>query len=128
MDVEDARKAAAGLGRRPHVGVLEGRPDRLRRAPPLRRGELVSRRRDAFAERAFGKLVPALKKLGKPAISDATTICFDRKELGPLLFARKGRELVMINGPARVASGAWTVDEHVRDREEVGRRDRRADT
>ena len=54
--------------------------------------------------------MPGLKKTlaSKPAIADASTICFERKELGPLLFMRKDRELVMITGPARVANATWT--------------------
>lgn len=109
MDVEDARKAAAGWGGDRTSVFSKG--DQLAHAVHLRYDDAAgtSAKPDAFADRAFGKLVPALKKLGKPAISDATTICLERKELGPLLFARNGREIVMINGPARVASGSWTA-------------------
>lgn len=108
MDVEDARKAAAGWGGDRTSVFTKG--DQIAHAVHLRYDAASTQpKTDFYAERAFGKLVPALKKLGKPTLSDATTICLDRKELGPLLFARNGRELVMINGPARVAPGAWTA-------------------
>ena len=108
MDVEDARKAATGWGGDRTSVFTKG--DQIAHAVHLRYDAASTQpKTDFYAERAFGKLVPALKKLGKPTLSDATTICLDRKELGPLLFARNGRELVMINGPARVAPGAWTA-------------------
>ena len=106
MDVEEARKAATGWGGDRTTVFTKG--DQIAHAVHLRYDAASAQPKpDFYAERAFSKLVPALKKLGKPTISDAMTICLDRKELGPLLFARSGRELVMINGPARVATGAW---------------------
>ena len=107
MDVEDARKAAAGWGGDRTSVFSKG--DQIAHAVHLRYDAAnAPPKPDFYAARAFSKLAPALKKLGKPTLSDATTICLDRKELGPLLFARRDREVVMINGPARVASGAWT--------------------
>jgi hypothetical protein len=107
MDVEDARKAAAGWGGDRTTVFSKG--DEIAYAVHARY-DAASPKADAFAERAFTKLVPGLKKTlaSKPAISDASTICFERKELGPLLFLRKDRDLVMITGPARVANAAWT--------------------
>lgn len=107
MDVEEARKAAAGWGGDRTTVFSKG--DQIAYAVHARY-DAASPAADAFAERAFSKLVPGLKKtLGtKPAIADASTICFERKELGPLLFLRKARDLVMITGPARVANAAWT--------------------
>jgi hypothetical protein len=107
MDVEDARKAAAGWGGDRTAVFSKG--DQIAHAVHLRYDAASAPPKpDFYADRAFAKLAPALKKLGKPTISDATTICLDRKELGPLLFARREREIVMINGPARIASGAWS--------------------
>jgi hypothetical protein len=107
MDVEDARKAAAGWGGDRTSVFSKG--DQIAHAVHLRYDAASAPPKpDFYADRAFAKLAPALKKLGKPTISDATTICLDRKELGPLLFARREREIVMINGPARIASGAWS--------------------
>jgi len=108
MDVEEARKAAAGWGGDRTSVFSKG--DQIAHAVHVRYdGASAAPKPDAYAERAFGKLAVGLKKsLGKPATSDPTTICFDRKELGPLLFARRDRDIVMITGPARVASGAWT--------------------
>ena len=111
MDDDSARIAASGWGGDRASVYTKG--DQIAYAVHLRFDSAPPNgglgKSDAFADRAFGKLAPALKKtLGKPAASDATTLCFDRKDLGPLLFARKGRELVMITGPARVASTAWS--------------------
>jgi hypothetical protein len=63
---------------------------------------------DAYPTRAFAKLAPALKgKLGKPSLDSGTALCFERKDLGPILFARRSRDLVMVAGPAKAASGSW---------------------
>jgi hypothetical protein len=107
MSVEDARKAASGWGGDRTAVYSKG--DQIAYAVHVRYDEAIApARADAYAERAFGKVVPALKKsLGKPATNDAASVCFERKDLGPLLFARSGRELVMIAGAARIASGAW---------------------
>ena len=64
---------------------------------------------DANARRAFALLAQGLEKLGKPALKDATTVCIERKELGPLLLGRRGRALVVLAGPAeRSAAAVWT--------------------
>ncbi len=108
LDDPDARLAASGWGGDRSSAFTKG--DQLAYAVHLRVDEAPKPGKpDAYAERLLTKLTPALKKtLGKPAIGDASTVCFDRKELGPLLFARKDREVVMIAGPATVASGAWS--------------------
>jgi hypothetical protein len=107
IDVEEARKAAAGWGG--DRTTVFSRGDELAYAVHARY-DAASPKADAFAERAFAKLAPGLKKTLaiKPAIADAEAICFERKDLGPLLFLRKDRDLVMITGPARVANAAWT--------------------
>ena len=110
MEPEEARKAAAGWGGDRTAVFSKG--EQIAYAVHVRYDGAAAPKPDAYAERAFGKLAPALKKslaaIGKPALSDASTLCFERKDLGPLLFARKDRELVMITGPAKIASGAWT--------------------
>jgi hypothetical protein len=105
----DARLAASGWGGDRSSAFTKD--DQLAYAVHLRVDEAPKPGKpDAYAERLLTKLTPALKKtLGKPAIGDASALCFDRKELGPLLFARKDREVVMIAGPARIASGAWSA-------------------
>ena len=118
MEGADARQAASGWGGDRTAVYSKG--DQIAYAVHVRYDLAVDRlavdrlrpaaRPDAYAERAFDKVAPALKKnlaKMKPSISDASAICFDRKDLGPLLFARKGRDIVMIAGPAKVASGAW---------------------
>ena len=108
MEVEDARKAAAGWGGDRSAVYSKG--DEIAYAVHVRY-DAATPKADANAERAFSKIAPALKKSlasTKPSLSDASTICFDRKDLGPLLFARKDRDLVMITGPAKIASGTWS--------------------
>jgi hypothetical protein len=64
----------------------------------------------ALAERAMAKLSPALKDVfGKPSIDTAQSVCFDRKVTGPLMFARKGRDLVMLAGPAKEIPPTWSA-------------------
>lgn len=108
MADDDARLAASGWGGDRTSVYTKG--DELAYAVHERFDEAGKPQKpEAFAERAFGKLVPALKKaFGKPALSDGGTICFERKNLGPLLFAKKDRELVMTAGPAKVGKDAWT--------------------
>jgi hypothetical protein len=63
----------------------------------------------AHAERALQTLGPALKKkLGAAAIDAGKVLCFERTDTGPLLFAQKDRELVMIAGPAKASKASWT--------------------
>ena len=108
LDDGEARLAASGWGGDRTSAFTKG--DQLAYAVHLRVDEAPKPgKADAYADRLLTKLAPALKKkLGKPAIGDAGTLCFERSALGPLLFARKDREVVMIAGPAKVASDAWT--------------------
>ena len=109
MSDTDARLAASGWGGDRSSVYTKGEEiafavhERYDEAPKPQKA-------DALAERAMGKLVPALKKtFGKPMLSDASTICFERPRLGPLLFSRRDRELVFINGPAKVTKdNAWS--------------------
>ncbi|MBX3204593.1 MAG: hypothetical protein KF764_05960 [Labilithrix sp.] len=101
LDAADARQAAAGWGGDRSAVYSKG--DELAFAVHSRYDAL------SFSERAMQKLAPGLKKsLGKPAIDTPGAVCFERKDLGPLLFARKDRDLVMIAGPARAVATAWT--------------------
>jgi hypothetical protein len=109
MDAEEARTAAAGWGGDRSAVYTKG--DQLALAVHLRfDGAHTAPKPEAYAERMMTKLVPALKKhFGKAAISDATTICFDRSDTGPLLFARKDRDVAMIVGPAKVSGTTWST-------------------
>lgn len=101
LDDASARAAAAGWGGDRSAVYTKG--DELAFAVHARYDAL------SFAERAMQKLAPGLKKAhGAAAIDTPTTVCFERKDLGPLLFARKDRDLVMAAGPARAAKPAWT--------------------
>lgn len=97
---EQARRAAAGWGGDRSAIYTKG--DELAFA--------VHSRYDAssLAESAWQALAPGLRKtLGKPATDARETLCFERKELGPLVVARKDRELVVVAGPARAVGPGW---------------------
>jgi hypothetical protein len=108
MSDDDARKAASGWGG--DRTAVYTKAEQIAYAIHLRFDTPPGPgKQDAFAERAFAKLTPALKKsFGKSVSADTSTICVERKDLGPLLFSRKDRELTMIAGPARSAGGSWT--------------------
>ena len=108
MDVEDARKAASGWGG--DRSAVYTRGDEMAYAIHVRY-DAGTPKPESFADRAFGKVGPALKKslnTMKPSMSDASTICFERKDLGPLLFAKRDRDMVLITGPAKIAATAWS--------------------
>ncbi|HVH43530.1 MAG TPA: hypothetical protein VM925_14345 [Labilithrix sp.] len=101
LDTSEARRAAAGWGGDRSAIYVKG--DELAFAVHSRYDALT------FAERATTVLVPGLKKaFGKPAIDTPEAVCFERKELGPFIVARKGRDLVVATGPARADKAAWT--------------------
>lgn len=101
VDHPEARLAAAGWGGDRSAVYQKG--DEIAFAVHTRYDALP------FAERAVTKLTPGLKKVyGKPAIADGWLLCFDRKDLGPLLFARKDKDVVLLAGPAKVAGTAWS--------------------
>lgn len=104
MPADDARKIASDWGGDRSAMFVNG--DKL--------GVVVHERYDAGkvngAERALKRLKPALEKhVGKPDVDTQDVICIDRKDLGPLLFAKKDRDFVMIAGPATVGAKAWTT-------------------
>jgi len=101
LDNAEARSAAAGWGGDRSAVYTKG--DELAFAVHSRYDAL------SFAERAMQKLAPGLKKsLGKPAIDSTDALCFDRKDIGPLIVARKGSDFVLATGPARVVQQTWT--------------------
>lgn len=107
MDDADARIASSGWGGDKTAMVRKG--DLLAYAVHVRY-DVAPGRPELFAERAVGKVFPALKKTlssTKPAIADATTLCFERPQLGPLVVARKDRDVVLLAGPAKVNGNTW---------------------
>ncbi len=106
MEGEDGRIAASGWGGDRSAIYVKGEEFGL---VVHLRYDPGTPKSDAFAERAMTKLQKAFKKNGQqPAISDASTVCVDRKDLGPLMFSRSGREVVMIAGPAKPGSPVWS--------------------
>jgi hypothetical protein len=107
MEHEEARAIASNWGGDRETIFTKG--DELALAVHTRY-DAANPKPDAHAEKAFAKLSVALKKyMGqKPAIADATTICFDRKETGPLLVAKKDRDLVLTAGPAKAGKPVWS--------------------
>ena len=101
LDNAEARRAAAGWGGDRSAVYTKG--DELAFAVHSRYDALT------FAERAMQKLAPGLKKmLGKPSVDSPDALCFERKELGPIIVARKDRDLVIATGPARAGQTTWT--------------------
>lgn len=108
MDHDEARAIASNWGGDRECIFTKG--DEVALAVHTRYDAAPPPKTDAHADRAFAKLSAALRKFmgQKPALADASTICFDRKDTGPLLFARKDRDLVMTAGPAKAAKPAWS--------------------
>jgi hypothetical protein len=71
---------------------------------------------DAYAARAFAELAPAIEKLahghGAPTKPPGAGACIERAELGPLLVARRGRDLIVLAGPATTSPKAWAAAAH----------------
>jgi hypothetical protein len=112
LDRADARAAAAGWGG-DRSGVYTT-ADEIAFAVHVRYDDATTSvpagpRHDLFAARALTKLSPGLKKhVGKPAIDTADVVCIERKQLGPLIVARRDRDVVIASGPARMAKGTWS--------------------
>ncbi len=105
MDAEEARVAAAGWGG--DRSAVYTKNDTLALAVHCRYD--ASKPAAAFADRAFAKLASALKKqLGAPGIAEPSTLCFERKELGPFLVGKRDRDLVLLAGPAKPGAQRWT--------------------
>lgn len=107
MAGSDARIAASGWGGDRSAVFRKG--EEIATAIHFRYDDGGKGKDAIFAERAMSKIVPAMKKqFGNPAVSDASTLCFERKDTGPLLFARKEREVVLVAGPAKIGSDRWS--------------------
>jgi hypothetical protein len=101
LGTSDARKAASGWGGDRSAVYSKG--DELAAAFHVRYDTV------AFAERAMSTLAPGLKKkLGKPSLDAPEGVCFERKDLGPLIAFRKDKELVIATGPASVVKTVWS--------------------
>jgi hypothetical protein len=91
-------------------GVLVKKGDSYAFAWRVRYDDAKPKPSDAYATRAFSGLAPAIEKLGAghPKIAGAF-VCVDRNELGPLAVLRRGRDLVIVGGPAKVGPKAWSA-------------------
>jgi hypothetical protein len=109
-----AAPLAAGWGG--DRGVLVKKGEEYAFAWHVRYDDAKPKAPDAFAERAFLGLGPAIGKIGHPqgarATSSAATLegfaCSERKETGPLAALRKGRDIVIVAGPTKVSPKGWT--------------------
>jgi hypothetical protein len=100
MSENEARSIAAGWGGDRTAAFVKG--DEVAYAAHLRF--------DGGPEsaRAIRKITPALKqRLGKAAKESASFVCFERKDLGPLSFAQKDRDVVMLVGPSKHSDGSF---------------------
>jgi len=98
MGAEDAREAAAGWGGDRTATYVNG-------------GEIahaIHLRYDAQsqADRGFAKLDRGLRVIAPDVAGEKDTYCVERPEIGPLLVAKRGRDLVFTMGPARTQP--WT--------------------
>ncbi|MCL2778168.1 MAG: hypothetical protein FWD73_09200 [Polyangiaceae bacterium] len=112
MPVADARQVASGWGGDRSSTWAKG--DEIAFAVHVRYDAAPASGKNtdqgSLSEQAVRKIATALKKaFGKPALSDANHICFDRRNTGPLLFARKGNDLVMLAGPAKASPTEWSA-------------------
>ena len=103
---DEATIAAAGWGGDRAALITQG--DRVALAIHARYDPSPEAPADAFAVRAFRILSAAIgRKPGKPALNDASLVCVERRALGPLAIARRGREIAIVAGPASTAN-AWS--------------------
>ncbi len=106
MSPDDAKIAASGWGGDRSAVWAKG--DELAYAVHLRYDASAKDKTpgsgDAYAERAMSKLTKALpRQLGKPALSTANVLCFERSATGPLAFLLRAGELVVVAGPAKTS-------------------------
>ena len=105
----DARSAANGWGGDRSAMYVKG--DELAFAVRTRYDETTgkSTRKDDHARNGFTKLAAGMKRklAPKPALDATDAICFERRDLGPLLVARKDRDLVILTGPASNKGTTW---------------------
>jgi hypothetical protein len=63
---------------------------------------------DERAAHAFSTLVRAMdKSLGAAKTTEASFVCRERADRGPIAFGRDGADLVFVLGPASTAGGTW---------------------
>jgi hypothetical protein len=97
MGANGAKRAAAGWGGDRAVLLANG--DRSALAIHLRYdAERVGP--DPFSSVADGLAA----RFGRPSARDASWICLERKETGPLAVLKRGRDLVIVAGPAKTGS------------------------
>jgi hypothetical protein len=103
MDPKAAAEASAGWGGDRAVLLTNG--DRAAFAWRLR---FDAAPRDERASRAYAVLAPALERtLGAAKTSDASFVCRERADRGPLAVSRAGNDLVFVAGPASATAGSW---------------------
>jgi hypothetical protein len=107
MEADEGRAAVAGWGGDRSAVYTKG--DEIALALHIKMdGAQKAPSPGAYADRLFTKVSAGLKKhLGKTQADAPGTICIERKDTGPLLFAKKDRDVVMIAGPAKVGKDAW---------------------
>jgi hypothetical protein len=104
VDDEAAKVAAVGWGGDREILVQNG--DRAALALHVR---YDANRGGSAKEEPFALLAPGIAaKVGKPAAKDANWVCVARAALGPLGVLRRGRELVIVAGPAKTGS-TWAA-------------------
>jgi hypothetical protein len=64
--------------------------------------------KDEHAARAFGAIVRALDKLhGAAHLTDASFVCRERSDRGPIAVGRDGADVIFVLGPVTTTAGTW---------------------
>jgi hypothetical protein len=104
MDPKIAADVGSGWGG--DRGVLVANGDRTAFAWRLRYDP--GRAKDERTAQAYAALTRALDTtMGRAQSNDATFVCRERSDRGPMAVARVGADLVFVLGPARTTPGAW---------------------
>jgi hypothetical protein len=105
MDPATAAEASAGWGG--DRGVLVRNGDRAAFGWSLRYDQ-TGKPNDDKARLAFDRVKDGLaKSLGPASVSDATFVCHERADRGPMAMERGPSRLVIVLGPAKTGGGGW---------------------
>ncbi len=110
------RAAADASGWGGDRGVLVKKGDAYAFALHLRYDDARPKPADAYAARLYAELAPAMAKTAGPRRLNpnaaSTSVCVERSSLGPLVVARRGRDIFILAGPVTVSPKGWTANAH----------------
>jgi hypothetical protein len=108
VGVTRAGALAAGWGG--DRGTLAHKGDLAAFAWRVRYDEASLKAPDAYASRAYAEIAAAIDKTahGHATHAPGTGVCVERSDVGPLLVAHRGRDLIVLAGPAVVSKAGTT--------------------